>query len=1180
MRFFFKIVGGVLVAFLLLVCIVGMALRTDRVAQKIQEIALFYAKQNQLGLSIGSIQGEIPFHWTIQDIYVQWGENAVFTIKKAKLHFNFFALFSRTLSINDLVLDGVTCAYTEALHSTTQIQALLAKVLSPSWSVKLKRVHLPDVFVTNLDKKKSGSYALDAEGWVKKRGSSFSLTCSAKQQFPSRLCENCELNTLGNAVSLKLRANKELVSGSLIFNHKTAQAWNPFLDLPYSGDVEASAQLRGSRESLNAFLYNTPSDQSLVIHMKADIHQLAFSEYPFLNRPWRVEAQLALWPDASRLIETLKITSDLGECLAQNVQFKEEEIQKGRLSFNFPNLALFIPYFSCSLQGSLKGTACLEEKHMHAEMTSDDLTIADQALFPLTATLQAFKEESVWKGKISLSSAGSSLPLCGESAFDFDPSGTLDFQDILFKAPEAELGGNLKMHLHPLTFEGSLFGYAARLAKFRHFCSNSYLDGSAVIDLNLSMSDRHMQRVRSYLMLKNVHYREWLADEIAVSLQLSQPFHDPKGDLLIEGEKIYNGQTLLSHFSLHTVLDELNGHFTLNTSGSWKERFELSSSGTWATSRDLLSLHFHQFSGFMQNKAFFLSQPFHVVCSSHEMKLENFNLQAGEGSLSAYAELSPALCEIRLNAEHFPLDFIILPNMLLKGGVTFNGYLTATPAHIEGRAHLLLEETTLSQQGMKDPLRTKGTVLAHIGPGNMQIHAEIQAPGGQFLDWSATLPIEYALFPFALRFKKNAPLASELTAEGKLEEIFDFINVGSHRITGLLSTHLFLSKTLENPELLGSIELQDATYENYFMGTRLKKIQARASASHQQINLLSLFASDEKQGSLEAKGSIHLLSVQHYPYSFEIHFDKCHLVHFDTVSNQFSGRVHLDGNSQQALAKGALEVPYADLKIPETLPVDLPILPMTFINEPAHLAAYHLPPGFFFKIDLHLLAKERVYIKGKGLNSEWQGAVHLTGSNMNFQAEGTLTLIKGEYLFAGRVFELTQGEVAFTDKVNLSSYLNLTGTLALQDTTVIAHLRGPLLSPSLILESMPHLPTSSLLSLILFDQDISEISPFQLMQIAQTLVSMSGGAGPDVLESIRKSLGVDRLSIVPAKDGGDAISVQIGKYLIRGVMVTLIQGASSSQIQVEVDLKNGFVLLAETQEEEEGKFTFKWSKNY
>ena len=65
--------------------------------------------------------------------------------------------------------------------------------------------------------------------------------------------------------------------------------------------------------------------------------------------------------------------------------------------------------------------------------------------------------------------------------------------------------------------------------------------------------------------------------------------------------------------------------------------------------------------------------------------------------------------------------------------------------------------------------------------------------------------------------------------EGNIEEVFDFVHMGSHHINGLLSCHLFISKTLDAPAVVGSLDIQGGSYENYYTGTQLQKISARVT---------------------------------------------------------------------------------------------------------------------------------------------------------------------------------------------------------------------------------------------------------------------------------------------------------------------------------------------------------------
>ena len=127
------------------------------------------------------------------------------------------------------------------------------------------------------------------------------------------------------------------------------------------------------------------------------------------------------------------------------------------------------------------------------------------------------------------------------------------------------------------------------------------------------------------------------------------------------------------------------------------------------------------------------------------------------------------------------------------------------------------------------------------------------------------------------------------------------------------------------------------------------------------------------------------------------------------------------------------------------------------------------------------------------------------------------------------------------------------------DLTVTAMLRGPLTSPQLTFQSSPAMPTSSIIAQILFNKDISELNASQAAQLAYAIISLSGGAGPNILETIHKNLGIDRLGISVNEETGK-VSVQIGKYLTEGVMITLSQSTEQSHVIVEVELKGGFVL--------------------
>jgi len=412
--------------------------------------------------------------------------------------------------------------------------------------------------------------------------------------------------------------------------------------------------------------------------------------------------------------------------------------------------------------------------------------------------------------------------------------------------------------------------------------------------------------------------------------------------------------------------------------------------------------------------------------------------------------------------------------------------------------------------------------------------------------------------------------------EGHVHQLFDFINIGSQRLGGFVSCHLFLSGTPTAPSLFGNIDVQGGFYTNYFVGISIKDAVMHGVAKGNTIVFDKITATDGEKGTSQSSAIFHL--KPHLPYELNGTLDHFRILQFDWLTALCSGPMNITGTLDGALAKGDLTIDEADVKIPEQLPIDLPVLPVTFIHQPVELvqASTSRESSFPFQYDLTIRGRDNIQLSGRGLKSELEGDLHIIGKNLTVSAEGVMKTKKGKFSFSGKDFIITQGEVIFSEA---GSFLNIAGNLDLPSLSVTVYLRGAFSSPQLTFQSNPPLPTSSILAHILFNKDISELSPTQALQLADTIVTLSGGTGPNVLETIRKNLGIDRLNISASQETGK-VSVQIGKYLTEGVMITLNQSTESSQVIVEVELKGGFVLQAETQEDDQAKFTFKWNKNY
>ncbi len=99
------------------------------------------------------------------------------------------------------------------------------------------------------------------------------------------------------------------------------------------------------------------------------------------------------------------------------------------------------------------------------------------------------------------------------------------------------------------------------------------------------------------------------------------------------------------------------------------------------------------------------------------------------------------------------------------------------------------------------------------------------------------------------------------------------------------------------------------------------------------------------------------------------------------------------------------------------------------------------------------------------------------------------------------------------------------------------------------------LPQDEILAHLLFGENVSQLTPVELAQVAEGLATLGGGGGGfNPLNAARRSLGLDRLAVGGAATGNGA-SIEVGKNVSRGLYVGAKQDTSGgTQAQVQVDL--------------------------
>ena len=237
---------------------------------------------------------------------------------------------------------------------------------------------------------------------------------------------------------------------------------------------------------------------------------------------------------------------------------------------------------------------------------------------------------------------------------------------------------------------------------------------------------------------------------------------------------------------------------------------------------------------------------------------------------------------------------------------------------------------------------------------------------------------------------------------------------------------------------------------------------------------------------------------------------------------------------------------------------EIPVLKVIVVNRRGELEendeAARVSP---WKLDIHANARNRLTVTGLGLTSEWRADLRIGGTITNPAITGTATLVRGEYEFAGRAFDLEKGEIRFTGNTPVNPNLDIDASANITDLSANIHVGGTGLRPEISFTSTPAMPEDELLSRLLFGSSITDLSAPEALQLAAAVASLQGGdGGLNPINAVRKAAGLDRLRILPADTvTGQGTSVAAGKYITRRTYVELItdgQGYSATRVEFQI----------------------------
>jgi translocation and assembly module TamB len=496
---------------------------------------------------------------------------------------------------------------------------------------------------------------------------------------------------------------------------------------------------------------------------------------------------------------------------------------------------------------------------------------------------------------------------------------------------------------------------------------------------------------------------------------------------------------------------------------------------------------------------------------------------------------------LRLPAD---LAAMVAPAYAADGSIAADARITGTSARPQGTVRL-----------------TASGLHLRSGPGQALPPANLTA-NVTLNGTSAEIDTRASAGRSRLAVTGTAPLAASGTLNLRTDGLVDLamldplLAADGERARGQVTLQASISGTTSAPRVSGTARLAGGDFQDIPLGVRLTGITALAEANGDTIRLSSLTA-QAGPGTMGGSGTISLAGDM--PVDLRFTANNARPLSSDLLTAIIDMDLRLQGEVKGALlAAGTLHVRRADVRVPERLPSSVAVLPVRDAGAPPPPPQ---PPSkpLDLNLDLILDAPQQVFIRGRGLDVELGGRIHIGGTAADPQPDGGLNLRRGTLSVVGQTLTFTQGSVTFTGAGITDPAINLVAQNVTSALTATLTVSGSAKDPKVTLSSVPEEPQDEILAQLLFSQSTSKLSPFQMAEIAAALASLSGAPSglTDPLSSIRETLGLDRLSVGSGSNG--APTLEAGSYLARGVYVGAKQSTSGNgtQATVQVDLAKG-----------------------
>lgn len=526
------------------------------------------------------------------------------------------------------------------------------------------------------------------------------------------------------------------------------------------------------------------------------------------------------------------------------------------------------------------------------------------------------------------------------------------------------------------------------------------------------------------------------------------------------------------------------------------------------------------------------------------------DLRVDDGEIVGSAEYSSSGLLANLRVRNVPLQLAGVAGIdLIQSGRLFGEVNIDTRTTPRGDFRFTANVLRLKGAQLDDPFdfMVNGTldgqamdVTAEINSGiiNEPLRAVARIP----LQQTAGVPVPLP--------NMNAPFMASVDWEGDVAEFWAFVPAPDHVLSGPVVIRGRADGTLASPRLEGGAVLNGGRYQNLEFGTLLDQINMTGDFTQDGRVVFDLTATDGVQGTVTARGSYVVADGQ---IDAGINLNQAALVRRDDATAILSGDATAKSVGKDIAVKGAFRTEFVELRLIGGFGGSVVVVDAIPVGE---TAPRFTPPSESsgaqrISLDVSLDFPRQVFVRGRGLDSEWGGSIRATGFASDPRINGLIERRRGWLDLLGRQFELAIGEVRFSGP--LDPFIRVRLQRESNDITGWLDVVGPASDIELEFGSIPALPPDEVLPRLLFGRSKQSLSGLEAAQLAAGVATLLSGKA-SALDEVRGALGVDVLRVEGGD--GDGTTIATGKYLTEDIFVgakqNLETGGTSAFVEIEV----------------------------